>query len=99
MSGGLHYFEGTLFNDINITEAPSIKINPVVYPNPATTEVFIAHQDASKTSAALYTVLGKKVGDLVLNERNQIALAPGLYIVVVKDSSNAQVSVHKLIIQ
>ena len=99
MSGGLHYFEGTLFNDINITEAPSIKINPVVYPNPATTEVFIAHQDASKASAALYTVLGKKVGDLVLNERNQIALAPGLYIVVVKDSSNAQVSVHKLIIQ
>jgi hypothetical protein len=44
-------------------------------------------------------MLGKKVGDLVLNERNQIALAPGLYIVVVKDSSNAQLSAHKLIIQ
>jgi hypothetical protein len=99
MSGGLHYFEGNLFNDISISELHPARTRPRVYPNPATTHVFISQTTATKASAALYTLLGRKVRDLVLNERNQIDLAPGLYVIVVTDASNGLISSHKLIIQ
>lgn len=96
-SGGLHYFQGIPFKDLAVEEATlTHEIN--MYPNPSQGEVFLDAADGRVSLGVVYSVLGRKLGELEPG-KNKLQLPAGMYVVVFLDRNNVALSTERLIIQ
>jgi hypothetical protein len=96
MSGGLHYFEGKAFNDINVEENESSTVFRVI-PNPSSGTV--EFESNMNTTVELYNLLGKRIGNYDSNVLHALSLPKGMYIAKFLSSQKQILATHKLIIQ
>jgi hypothetical protein len=98
MSGGLHYFEGKAFNDINVIEEDVPLASCVLYPNPTSSRIQFSCTNAYLETALILNLQGQLVGTLSTIEENHLDLPAGSYIVVLYQENGLR-EAHRLLVQ
>ena len=98
MSGGLHYFEGKAFNDINVIEEDVPLASCVLFPNPTSSRIQFNCTNAYRETALILNLQGQLVGTLSTIEENHLDLPAGSYIVVLYQENGLR-EAHRLLVQ
>ena len=96
MSGGLHYFEGNAFNNINAVEN-ELTTEFRILPNPSSG--IVEFESNINSTIELYDLLGKRIGSYDTNVLQSLSLPKGMYVVRFLSSQNQALATQKLIIQ
>jgi hypothetical protein len=96
MSGGLHYFEGKAFNNINAVEN-ELTTEFRILPNPSSG--IVEFESNINSTIELYDLLGKRIGSYDTNVLQSLSLPKGMYVVRFLSSQNQALATQKLIIQ
>ena len=96
MSGGLHYFEGKAFNNIDAVEN-ELTTEFRILPNPSIG--IVKFESNINSTIELYDLLGKRIGSYETNVLQSLSLPKGMYVVRFRTSVNQTLTTQKLIIQ
>ena len=96
MSGGLHYFEGKAFNNIDAVEN-ELTAEFRILPNPSSG--IVKFESNINSTIELYDLLGKRIGIYDTNVLQSLSLPKGMYVVRFQSSVNQALTTQKLIIQ